>query len=274
MGTGRTVTGIEFEVAGEEVPGIEPCVLLHAGVADRRMWDGVWDALTADRRVLRIDLRGHGESTARPVGPLLPYADVLEAMDAVGIARAHVVGASFGAGVAVEVALVAPDRVRSLVLVAPGGSLIDHPSSWLSAAWRAEVDALEADDLDAAVEANLRAWVDGPSREPDEADPSVRVRVGEMQRRIFENTADWDDVEEDELDPPAITRLADIAAPTLVLVGEGDGDTIIEVAERIVREASGAELVRWPAVAHLPSMERPAAFAALAREWFASHDPV
>lgn len=272
MGKGRTATGIVFEVAGDSAGRALPVVLLHAGVADRRMWDEVWDELTADRVVLRLDLRGFGDSNARPIGPLINHVDVLATMDAVGVRRAHLVGASVGAGVAVEIGLVEPGRVASLFLVGPGGSLIEHPSEWLSAVWRAEVDALDSVDLDLAVEANLRAWVDGPDREPGEVDPEVRALVGAMQRRAFEVTADWDDVEEDELDPPAFARLAEIAAPTLVLVGEGDGDVIVEIAELVAEEVPDAQLVRWPGTAHLPSMERPGGFAALARDWFAAND--
>jgi pimeloyl-ACP methyl ester carboxylesterase len=272
MGIGVTATGIAFEVAGTPVAGRLPAVLLHAGVADRRMWDGIWDPITADRPVLRLDLRGYGDSTTRPVGAILHHADVVATMDTVGIERAHLVGSSLGAGVAVELALVAPDRVASLLLVGPGGSLIEHPSEWLSATWRAEVDALEAGDLEAAVEANLRAWVDGPNRRPGEVDSEVRASVSKMQRRAFEVTADWDDIEEDELDPPAIGRLADLAVPTLVLVGDDDGDAINAVAGRLAEDIPDTRLIRWPGVAHVPSMERPAEFAALAHEWFASND--
>ena len=53
----------------------------------------------------------------------------------------------------------------------------------------AENAALEAGDLDAAVEANLVTWVDGPGQPVDRVDPGVRARVGEMQRRAFELTA-------------------------------------------------------------------------------------
>ncbi len=272
MSIGRTATGIVFEVAGPPTLEVAPVVLLHAGVADRRMWDVVWGDLTMDRPILRLDLRGFGESIAKPVGLLLHHADVLATMDSLDIQHAHVVGASMGAGVAVELALAAPDRVVSLLLVGPGGSLIEHPSEWLSAAWRAEVDALDVGDTDAAVEVNLRAWVDGPAREAREVDPDVRAFVGEMQRRIFEVTADWDDVEEDELDPAAVDRLADIAAPTLVLVGDGDVDTILEVAERAAEEIPNVRLVRWPVVAHMASMERAEEFVSLARDWFAAND--
>src|SRR5690242_10867834 len=88
--------------------GSPPLVLVHAGVADRRMWDPVWDTLTAARDVVRMDLRGYGESTERPTGPWSARADVLELLDHLGVTRAHLVGCSFGAGVCAELALVRP----------------------------------------------------------------------------------------------------------------------------------------------------------------------
>ena len=54
------------------------------------------------------------------------------------------------------------------------------------AGWAEEEAALERGDVDAAVEVNLRMWVDGPSRSPDDVDPDVRRKVGEMQRRAIE----------------------------------------------------------------------------------------
>ncbi|GAA1478448.1 alpha/beta hydrolase [Nocardioides aestuarii] len=246
-----------------------PVVLLHAGVADRRMWQPQWDALTAHRDVVRLDLRGFGDTTGRPDGPLAPWRDVLATLDGLGIARAHLVGASFGAGVAVEVALVDPGRAASLLLAAPGGALIPEATDTLRAFGRAENAALEADDLDAAVEANLVTWVDGPGQPSDRVDPAVRALVGEMQRRAFELTLDWDDVEEDELDPPALERLGEVDVPTLVLSGALDVDAIDLAATAVLAGVTGARQVVWPDAAHLPSLERPEAFTALLLDWLA-----
>ncbi len=120
-GTRRTPSGIAYDRAGP--PGAPSVLLLHAGVADRRMWDGVWSALAVDHDVVRLDLRGYGDSTSPPTGALAPHDDVLETLTHLDVARCHLVGASFGAGVAVEVALTSPELAESLVLVAPGGSL-------------------------------------------------------------------------------------------------------------------------------------------------------
>jgi 3-oxoadipate enol-lactonase len=259
--------GIAYDRAGprDDVP----LVLVHAGIADRRMWDPQWAALTAGRDVVRLDLRGFGASTERPQGPLSEVDDVVATLAGLGIDRCHLVGASFGAGVAVEVALSNPELVASLFLVAPGGSLIAEATPDLQAFFDAERSALEADDLAAAVEANLAWWVDGPQREAQAVDPGVRGLVGQMQARAFELTADWEDVEEKELDPPALDLLAEVGARTLVLVGALDLDAIQQTADTVTAAIPGARRVDWPDTAHLPSMERPGDFLELLRDWLA-----
>ncbi|UYM04306.1 alpha/beta fold hydrolase [Solicola gregarius] len=267
--TTSTATGIAYDRAGPR--GSTPLVLIHAGIADRRMWDPQWAGLTADRDVLRLDLRGYGESVARPTSDLDPVGDVLETLAEAEIDVCDIVAASFGAGVAVEVALTRPALVRSLLLSAPGGSLIPDVTPDLQEFIDAEDAALEGDDVDAAADANVRWWVDGPHRDGDRVDPRVRELVRRMQRLAFELTADWDDVDERELDPPALDRLAEVRAPTLVLTGALDLDAIHAAADRVHTGVSGARRVDWPDVAHLPSMERPGDFLALVRSWDAGH---
>lgn len=265
--TAHTPTGIAYDRAGPR--GGASVVLVHAGIADRRMWDPQWPALSAERDVVRLDLRGFGDSTERPRGSLSPVDDVLDTVDELGIERAQLVGASFGAGVAVEVALTRPGLVDSLLLSAPGGSLIPESTAELGAFVEAENSAMRAGDLDAAVEANLTWWVDGPRREAGAVDPAVRDAVRRMQHRAFELTGDWDDVDEAELDPPALERLSEIRARTLVLLGALDLDAIHAAARRVADGIAGARRVDWPDVAHLPSMERPDDFLALLRDWLA-----
>jgi pimeloyl-ACP methyl ester carboxylesterase len=178
--------------------------------------------------------------------------------------RSH---SQIGAGIVTELAITRPDLVASLFLVAPVGALRTEPSEELEAFWEAEEAALEAGDLDAAVEANLRTWVDGPYRLPQQVDPSVRSFVGEMQRRAFEVTEVWGEVDEEWLDPRAGTRLGEVGQPTLVLVGDGDLPVVRQTAERVAADVPGARLVRWPVVAHLLSMERPADCTRLLLEW-------
>ncbi len=267
MTTTLTRTGIAVDRGGP--PGELPLVLLHAGVADRRMWDPLWPALIRDREAVRLDLRGYGESTQRPPGALRPVDDVVDTLAELGIERCHLVGASYGAGVAVEVTLSRPPLVASLLLVAPGGSLIAEVTPDLRAFLDAEDAALSRGDVEGAVVANLSWWVDGPRRGPGGVDPQVRALVADMQRRAFELTAEWDDVEEEGLGPPALDRLGEVQARTLVLVGQWDLDAIHDSARRLVADVPSARRVEWPDAAHLPSLEHPERFLALVRDWSA-----
>ena len=83
MTSSHTPTGIAYDRDGE--PGRTPVVLVHAGVADRRMWDPQWAGLTGSRDAVRLDLRGFGESDRPPGGALDPVADVLETLDHLGV---------------------------------------------------------------------------------------------------------------------------------------------------------------------------------------------
>jgi pimeloyl-ACP methyl ester carboxylesterase len=96
-----------------------------------------------------------------------------------------------------------------------------------------------------------------------------------MQRLAFEigEAWDWDAVEklEDELEPPASERYADLAAQTLVLSGALDIDAIGQAADGLVAGVPDVQGVVWPDVAHVPAMERPDDFAALVLDWVAAH---
>ncbi len=249
--------------------GDTPILLIHAGIADRRMWDSIWPALTDTRDVVRVDLRGYGDSTAQPQGVWSPRADVLATLDALGVARAHAVGCSFGAGVALEMALDRPGAVASLVLAAPGGSLLTERTNQLVAFVEVENAAIEAGDLDAATEANVVAWVDGPHRGPDVVPAAIRDAVRAMQRRAFDLTIDWPDQvweSEDELDPGPPARLEEIAIPALVISGELDLDGVRLAADRLSAGVREVRALLWSDVAHLPSMERAGDFAAAVLE--------
>lgn len=237
------------------------------------MWDPQWEALRPTREMVRLDLRGFGESVTRPEGPLSPTTDVIATLDELRLNDCDLVGASLGAGVAVEVALTRPDLVASLLLAAPGGSLIPEMTPDLEAFITAERAAMADDDLDAAVEANLQWWVDGPVRGRGDALSSARQRVAAMQRRAFELTADWDELEEDEMDPPPFERLTEVTAPTLVLHGGLDLEAIARATALVVDGIDGAVRTDWDDVAHLPSMEQPDRFVALLTGWLDRDQP-
>jgi pimeloyl-ACP methyl ester carboxylesterase len=234
-----------------------PVVLIHAGVADSRMWDEQMTSFAARHRVIRYDMAGFGRSPLGP-GPFSNTRDLRELLDDLGIDRAALVGNSFGGRVALDLAFTHPERVWALVLIAPG--LRDH--EWSEEVRRfgeEEVAAIERGDLEAAVELNLRLWVDGPRRGPGAIDPAIRAFVAEMQRDVFrvQLEADAQDPppEEEPLDGFDLSR---IETPALVVVGDEDVVDMLAIAEHLERELPNARRVVLPGVAHLPSLERPA----------------
>jgi 3-oxoadipate enol-lactonase len=243
-----------------QVAGEGPAVaLIHEGICDSRMWDPQWETFPRTHRVLRYDLRGFGRTPLEP-GRFSNARDLIDLLEHHGFDRVSLVGVSLGGRVALEVALDRPDLVAALVLVGPG--LPGHDwSELVRGAWGEEEAALEAGDVDAAVEVNLRTWVDGPGRSPADVDAGVRELVGEMQRRAFELQIPVEDEAEEELLVPDLAdRLGEIRAPTLVIVGQEDVPDMHAIADRLAREIPGARRATIENAAHAPSLERPREF--------------
>jgi pimeloyl-ACP methyl ester carboxylesterase len=234
---------------------MDTVLLLHAGIADSRMWEPQVAPLeAAGHRVLTPDLRGFGRRPAA-TEPFSHARDAEALLDGPTV----VVGCSLGGRVALELALLQPALVEKLVVIAPGLSGWDW-SEAVRAGWQKEEEAYEQGDLEGAAEASVRMWVDGPRRSAGQVDPAVRrlarnmvLRSYVLEQETFGGSAD----EEPALDPPVHERLAEIACPTLVLVGDEDVDDLRAIAAHVAASIPGAELVELPGAAHLPGLERP-----------------
>ena len=245
------MTDLYWEQAGEG----PPVVLLHEGIADSRMWEPQWTEYSKRFRMVRYDMRGFGQSPAA-VGTLSLSGDLVELLDALELGPATLIGVSLGGSVAMETTIARPDLVSRLVLVAPGLRGFEMNDE-TKAGWEEEEAALERGDVDAAVEINMRMWVDGPTREPDEVDPALRAKVAEMQRRAIEIHLEAG--EEGDYQPLVEawgSRLAEISVPTLVIVGDLDRPEMLEIAQRLEAEIPNARRVTIAGTAHVPTMER------------------
>ncbi|TMF48813.1 MAG: alpha/beta hydrolase [Chloroflexi bacterium] len=242
-----------YEVAGQG----HPLLLIHAGIADSRMWDQQFDTFARQYRVIRFDLRGFGQSTV-PAGAFANHEDPAALLAFLGIEKAHVVALSFGGKVALDFVLTYPEKVTSLVLVAPsvGG---EEPSAEIEQFAREEEALLEQGDLVAAAELNVRTWVVGPGRTTDQVDPAVRQRVYDMQYHAF-TVPIPDTTEVISPEPQAITRLADIRVPALLMIGDYDLPTKQRQVERLAAEIPQAQSVVIPGAAHMVNMEQPEEF--------------
>lgn len=266
--TSKTSTGIAYDYT----PGhaAAPTLLfVHAGIADRRMWDDQIARLPPRFGALRVDLRGFGDSDtdAQDWTHAQDLADVLEAAR---LSAVHVVAASFGAGVALQLAMARPERVRSLVLAPPGGAMLLTMTPALRSFIEAEEAALGAGDLDAAVEANVSAWLVGAGRTEADVSPQLRDRVRVMQRRAFQLAGQIGTPSDDEDQP--FDRASLVSAPTLLIVGAHDLDTSIDAARQWAEALPQVELEQWDDAAHLPSMELPDRFTRRLTAWVTEHD--
>jgi pimeloyl-ACP methyl ester carboxylesterase len=231
-------------------------VLLHAGIADRRMWRGQIEALAGRHRVVNLDLRGYGGSTL-PATEFAHHNDVAGVLDGLGLARAALVGCSFGGSVAIDTALAHPDRVSALALF--GAAVSGH--EWSDEAndlWEALAGDVDEQNLDAVAEAEVRFWVIGPGRQPEDVDRDFVSFAREMDRAALAAEAALRDVPVRELDPPAIGRLGEIQGPVLATAGAADVPDILRLADLIAATApAGRRLPDVPDAGHLLPLERP-----------------
>jgi 3-oxoadipate enol-lactonase len=243
---------IHYERSGEGFP----LVLIHAGIADSRMWEPQARAFSHDFDMITPDLRGFGGSEL-PAGPYSMSADLVGLLDLLGVERAHIVGCSMGGSVALDIAVGHPDRVGGLVLVGSGVSGANYGQA--DRALFADVDAAdEKGDLDAVNRAEVRLWVDGPRRAEGAAPREIRELVLDMNGRSLHS--DWSAAKHESLDPPAIGRLGSVKVPTLVIVGDEDLPHVGVAAGVLESGIPGARKVVIKDAAHLPNLEHPEEF--------------
>lgn len=228
-------------------------LLLHAGVADRTSWRALTDRLGHLARWVSFDARGYGETRYEREDGWSPVADALAVMSAHGMPRPVVIGGSMGGRTAIDLALLHPDRLSGLVLVAPaigGAPDLDLPAAVVELDER--IGAAEAaGDLAAANRGEAHLWLDGPLQ--------PEGRVGGVVREAFlagNGAALAADYPGDPLrEVVAWDRLSEIAVPTLVLVGEHDIADMRDNPAHLARVVRRGRLVDLPGVAHLPQLE-------------------
>ena len=223
-------------------------VMLHPGWGDSSIWDGVVSRLPESARTVRYDAPGYGRSPA-PAGPFTALADLVAVLDRLDIREAIVVGHSGGGATALGLALAQPERVRSLILVAPG--LGDCP--WpVEDPYLAEFDGLfAAGDMDGLVGLGTRTWAaagDGP-----EVEAQMRSGVkGMFAQGDLLNP-----------DPPAFNRLPEIHVPTSLVIGDLDHPMLVDCANAIGALLVGCRVIAVHGADHMLPLRVPQRLAEL-----------
>jgi 3-oxoadipate enol-lactonase len=237
-----------------EIEGDGPVVTFsHSLACNLSMWDEQVRALKGRYRVLRFDTRGHGQSGA-PAGAysLEQLSDDLKALlDGLGIPATHFVGLSMGGMIGQVFALKHPAMVQSLVLC-------DTTSRYPAAAapiWEDRIKAVGAKGMEPMVAPTLERWFTAPFRARRQ---DLMERVGTMIR----STPAPGYIGCCHAIPKinVTERLRDVRCPALVIVGEEDPGTPVEMARDIHAALPAAELAILSRASHLSNLEQPEEF--------------
>jgi pimeloyl-ACP methyl ester carboxylesterase len=245
-------------------------LLIHAGVATLRMWDGIVAALAENHFVIRFDTRGYGATTSQDV-PFSDRDDAIDLLDHLGIARATVIGCSRGGRIAIDLAVEHPERVAGLVTIGSGPS--GFPETELTEAEDALFDELDAafaaEDWNALQDLEVRLWSIGPNRHEDDLDPAFVAEAYALNRANAAHRGESSTPI--PLDPPAYDRLVDIDVPTLVTVGDHDLSVVLIQYAYLLTTIPRAEGCRFTRSAHLPSVEQADQFERVLLGWLAEN---
>ncbi len=248
---GLNGTTFHYEMAGLG----PPVVLLHAGIADSRMWEGQFAPLSKWFRVIRYDMRGYGR-TPPAAGPFSHRDDLAALLDHLGIERASLVGCSQGSKTALDFALAHPQRVERLVLASPAVSGLPYDGPPPPQAEQLHA-ADAAGDLALVNELEMQIWIDGPYRAPEDVDPAVRALAADMNAIALANEGVGTEMPPER---PAAGRTGEVDLPVLVIHGGLDTPRTVAAADFLADKLPEVQRVVMSGLTHLPNMERPEEF--------------
>lgn len=255
-----------------EMMGQGPAVvLIHAGIADYRMWADQFGWLARRYQVLCYDVRRFGRSHSIASNPTTytDHEDLYCLLKFLGINQAALIGVSNGGRIALDFTLAYPDMVTALIPVASALSGYDFTDEATEQKDADSDAAFNRGDIEQAVELTLQLWVDGPRRTAAQVDPAARERVRQMITDLY--LRDEDGAERQPLEPPALSRLAEIHVPTLVLIGDYDVPDMLTIADLLTAGITGAEKIVLPGTAHLPNLEQADQFNQIILNFLSKH---
>jgi pimeloyl-ACP methyl ester carboxylesterase len=231
-------------------------VLIHGFASSLETWDDVIPKLLPHHRVIALDLKGFGW-TDRPDGDYSPPAQaklVLDLLTARGVDKAAVVAHSWGASIALQMALIAPERVERLALYSAWVYEDQLPSFfvWSRAPWIGEFlfGTFYGERPDERMEAAFydptrisERFVEAVERALDRPATKAAALRAARGQRFFELEPDYPDIDQ----------------PVLLLWGREDAVSRLSFGERLSRELPGARLVVYPRCGHFPMIEAEAA---------------
>jgi len=227
-------------------------VLIHGFASSLDVWRGIVPELAKGHRVIALDLKGFGFS-GRPAGDYSPAAQarlVRGLLDQRGVDRAAVVAHSWGAGVALALALDAPGRVERLVLYSAYVYDEQVPPFYQWAQLPGMGEALFALYYQHGLEDRI-----GLAFYDQRQATQERVEIVEAEARRPGTTAAALAAVRGQRYARLAARYSTIKVPTLLLWGENDIVTSLRFGHRLERELGNARLVSYARCGHMPMFE-------------------
>lgn len=249
----RAVNRVELNYLIEGPEGAPVIAFSNSLGTTMAMWEEAARALAGEFRCLRYDTRGHGGSEVPGAGFEVEdlALDVAALLDGLGIAQAHIVGLSLGGMTGQVLAVMRPDLVDRLVLVATSAHM---PPANL---WTERAAMVRSRGMAAIADNVIARWFTPAEKGSAGAQATRRILVEEVPQEGYAlccEAISRMDLRE---------RIGAIRAPTLVVAGAEDPATPVAMAEEIRARIPGAELAVVADAAHLISVERPEALTAL-----------
>jgi len=253
----------------EEYGQGQPLVLLNGVMMSTASWKPFVQAFSAHFRVLLIDLMDQGKSAAFPPGYVMEDQArmVLALLDHLGLNKVFVLGTSYGGALALQLAILEPQRVERLLLAATRAYtdplFRDMCEGWIHATASPQAFYTATIPLfyGATWQQQQATWM-AQRRELLESTAFSNPDFLARMKRLIASIMDFD----------LRDRLGLIRCPTLVLAPEEDLVMMPWEQERITVGIQGAELLRLPGTGHVLFLERPALFVSLVMGWFAHRD--
>lgn len=244
-------TQINFERSGKETG---PVVLMaHSLGCNLHMWDPQMSALEAIYNVVRLDMRGHGQSSVPPG----PYTldeladDAIAVMDSLNIEKAHWVGLSVGGMIGQSLLLRYPKRFISAALCDTASAQPDSAKP----IWDARIQAVETDGLGSIVDATMERWFTAAGLKS--GNPAVAA-----VRTQLENTSDEGYVAccHAIMKLNYIEQLSEINVPVSLIVGAEDMATPVSGSEAMHIRLPNSQLNVLDNASHISNVEQVEAF--------------
>lgn len=251
---------VYFETAGSG-PSL---LLIHAGIADSRMWEYEFHRLAQQFQVTRFDLPGFGQSSFTG-GPFSYTMMINELLDHLAIKQTYIFAASFGGKLALDFVTAHPERCIRLALEAPA---IDE---WSFSEELQQYDAKEEHLLAAglfeqAAELNYHTWI-LRDRQPEAIAFQLKKQLIEMQMTAFTQPEPLILVEELAA-APVSTMLDQLQFPVLIMIGSHDLNDFQDISAFLHQKITHSKKVIIPGVAHLANLEAPEFITSLVVSFF------